>query len=37
MEVATIIHAYSYALTEAMTATEWQKYKKMLHKLHKAA
>lgn len=37
MEVSTIIRTYGHATTEVWTATEWKKYKKMLHKLPKAA
>jgi uncharacterized protein with GYD domain len=35
--VATIIRTYGHATTEVWSATEWQKYKRMLHALPKAA
>lgn len=37
MEVATIIRTFGHASTEIWTATEWQNYKEILHKLPKAA
>lgn len=37
MGVATIVRTYGHASTEVWTATEWKKYKKMIHELPKAA
>lgn len=35
--VATIIRTFGHASTEIWSATEWQKYKKVLHELPKGA
>jgi uncharacterized protein with GYD domain len=37
MGVATIVRTYGHASTEVWTATEWKKYKKMIHGLPKPA
>jgi hypothetical protein len=37
MGVATIVRTYGHGTTEVWTATEWQKYKKMIHELPKPA
>ena len=33
MKVATIIRTYGHATTEVWSATEWKRYKELLHKL----
>jgi hypothetical protein len=36
MGVATLIRTYGHASTEVWTATEWKRYKQMIHELPKA-
>ena len=35
MEVSTIVRSFGHASTEVWSATEWERYKQLLHKLPK--